>query len=228
MIISPKWAKAIISAVILTAGLSSVSAKSAIQNLTSRKKAQSVQKTATSGNSGKSSLSAQIPSGLKKHSLGIGVGQTFVAGDFADHGENKITWDLLYNYSASHSFDLLTNFHLSKHEFRETYSRLLGLTMGIKAKLFQFDAFSPYALGGFGFYSPKVRRRIGDNNTLVESESKVAFGYNLGVGGDLRLNEIMSVGLLAQYHNPFDIKQDVGSEVEGRYYKLLITTFYTF
>lgn len=223
----PKWAKVVIPAALIVAGINTTLAKSSIKNLTSKKKSKSVERPSDQGSHSSSShLSSQIPSELKKHSLGIGVGQTFVAGDFADHGENKITWDLLYNYSASHSFDLLTSFHISKHRFRQTYSRLMGLTMGIKAKLFQFDSFSPYALGGFGFYSPKVRREI--DGVLTDSESKIAFGYNIGAGGDLRLNEHMSVGLLAQYHNPFDVKQDIGTEVEGRYYKLLITTFYTF
>jgi opacity protein-like surface antigen len=212
------WASLIVPVVVLITGTHNTLAKSAIQNLTSSKKAESVQSNTTAA--------SQIPKGLKKHSLGIGIGQTFVAGDFSDHGEDKITWDLLYNYSASHSFDLLTGFHYSKHEFKKSYTQLVGLTLGIKAKLIQFDAFSPYGMGGFGFYSPKVKREI--NGVMVESESKVAFGYHFGVGGDLRLNDRMTVGVLAQYHNPFDVKQEQGAEVEGRYYKLLITTFYTF
>lgn len=211
------WASFIVPVIVLFAGTHNTLAKSAIQNLTSNKKAEAVQS---------SPAASQIPQSLRKHSLGIGVGQTFLAGDFSDHGEDKITWDLLYNYSASHSFDLLTGFHYSKHEFRDSYAKQLGLTLGIKAKLFQFDAFSPYGVGGFGFYSPKVRREL--NGVMVESESKIAFGYHLGIGGELRLNDRFTVGVLAQYHNPFDVKQDAGPEVEGRYYKLLITTFYTF
>ena len=212
------WASLIVPVVVLITGTHNASAKSTIQNLTSNKKAESVQ--------GSPSVANQIPGSLKKHSIGVGIGQTFVAGDFADHGQDKITWDLLYNYSASHSFDLLTGFHFSKHEYKKSYSQLMGLTLGIKAKLFQFDAFSPYGMGGFGFYSPKVRREI--NGQMIESETKIAFGYHLGVGGDLRLNDRMTIGVLAQYHNPFDVEQEVGPDVEGRYYKLLITTFYTF
>ena len=164
--------------------------------------------------------------GLKVHSVGIGLGQTFIKGDFDDHGEDKITFDLLYNYSASHSFDLMIDLHSHKHDFKETYVRLTGLAIGIKAKLYNFDNFSPFAVAGLGFYSPKVKRLI--NNVLVESESKVVFGTHLGGGGELELNDKFTAGLLAQYHNPFDMKQELGPEVEGSYYKLLITGYYHF
>jgi hypothetical protein len=219
------WAILIIPVTLMITGINHANAKNAIEKLTSNKKSKSVDL----GSKPEPTLSSQIPSGLKKHSIGIGVGQTFVAGDFSETGEDKITWDLLYNYSASHSFDLLTGFHFSKHEFQNKYTKLMGLTVGIKAKLYQFDAFSPYGVGGFGFYAPQVKRQVGsDTNNVIESEQKVSFGYHIGLGGDLRLNDRVTVGLLAQYHNPFDVKQDIGTEVEGRYYKLLITTFYTF
>ncbi|EQC44412.1 hypothetical protein [Bacteriovorax sp. DB6_IX] len=92
---------------------------------------------------------------LKVHSLGVGIGQTFLQGDFKDHGEDKITADLFYNYSASHSFDFLANFHYSTHEYRKKKVTATGLALGIKAKMFNFDNFSPFATGGLGFYSPK-------------------------------------------------------------------------
>ncbi|MCR9203128.1 MAG: hypothetical protein NXH75_01015, partial [Halobacteriovoraceae bacterium] len=82
--------------------------KGAIEKLTSKEKAEKVKDKVKRVVS-----EPRIPNGIRKHSLGIGVGQTFVAGDFNDTGEDQITWDLLYNYSASYSFDLLTNFHHS-------------------------------------------------------------------------------------------------------------------
>jgi len=215
-----KFFKIIVPVVFLTTG-TSVLGKSAIQKLTSKSNADKVKDKVKS-----IAPEPRIPSGLKKHSVGIGVGQTFVSGDFQDTGQDQITWDLMYNYSASYSFDLLANFHHSKHEFNNRFTQLTSLNLGIKSKFYQIDAFSPYAVGGFGFYSPKVKRDVGGQ--LVESESKIVFGYHLGVGGDLRLNEKVSVGLLGQYHNPFDVKQEIGPEVEGRYYKLLITSFYSF
>lgn len=206
--------------VILLTG-TSVFGKSSIQNLTSKEKADKVK-----GEVKEVAQEPRIPNNKRKHSVGIGIGQTFLGGDFQDTGEDQITWDLLYNYAASYSFDLLVNFHHSKHDFSNTYTQLTALNVGIKSKLYQIDAFSPFAVGGFGFYSPKVKRQL--NGQLVESDSKVVFGYHIGVGGDLRLNEKVTVGLLGQYHNPFDVKQDNAPDVEGRYYKLLITTYYSF
>lgn len=163
---------------------------------------------------------------LNVHSLGFGLGQTFLNGDFDDNGEDKITFDILYNYSASHSFDLLIDLHSHKHSFKGRYVRLTGLAAGIKAKLYNFDNFAPFAVAGLGFYAPKTKRFI--NGVFIESESKVVFGIHLGAGGELRLNDKFTVGLLGQYHNPFDIKQELAPDVEGSYFKLLITGFFHF
>jgi opacity protein-like surface antigen len=163
---------------------------------------------------------------VNKHSVGLGIGQTFLLGDFEDNGEDKITGDILYNYSASHSFDLLVDLHSSKHKYQGRYVRLSGISFGIKAKFYNFDNFSPFVIGGLGFYSPKVKRVL--NGVLVESESKTVLGTNLGVGIELRLNRHVAMGVTLQLHNPFDVKQDIGPEVEGNYSKLLIYGLYTF
>ena len=210
----------VVPAVFMMAGAFFVSAnaKSTIQKLTSKEKAEEAQTATPAG--------PRITSSLKKHSVGIGLGQTFLKGQFDNNGDDKITADILYNYSASHSFDLLIDFHYSKHKFRQTDVQLLGTAIGIKAKLFNFDAFAPFGVAGLGFYSPKTKRMV--NNQLLESESKIVFGTHIGVGADLRLNSKFTIGLLRHYHNPFDVKQEVGPEVEGSYFKLLITGFYSF
>lgn len=213
----------LVAATLFVASTSFSFSQTAIEKLTSKdseKKAKSLP--APSARS-----EAPRPSGaLKVHSFGIGLGQTFIHGDFDDHGEDKITFDLLYNYSASHSFDLMIDLHSHKHSYKEKYVRLTGLAAGIKAKLYNFDNFAPFAVAGLGFYAPKVKRIL--NNAFVESESKVVFGTHLGGGGELKLNDKFTAGLLAQYHNPFDMKQELGPEVEGSYFKLLITGFYHF
>lgn len=157
------------------------------------------------------------------HSAGIGFGQTFLTGSFGDYGEDKIALpDLFYAYSASHSFDMLVNGHYSSHSYNNRKVKIPGASVSVKAKLFQFDAFSPFALGGLGFYRPQI------SDGAYESKAKLTFGINLGVGGDLKLNDMFTVGVLVQYHNPFDVKQDNAKKVEGSYAKLLITGMYTF
>jgi len=173
-----------------------------------------------------SPVASEVPGGINKHSIGLGIGQTFLFSDFESNGENGITGELLYSYSASHSFDFFLDLHYSTHDFQDKQTKLFGIVPAIKSRLWQFDSFSPYVLGGLGFYRPQLKRYIG--NSLVESEAKTVLGYSFGAGGDLRLNQHYSVGVLMQYHNPFDVKQDSGEEVEGSYAKLLFTVFYTF
>lgn len=199
--------------IFLVTGIS-ISAKSTIQKLTSKE-------TAT-----KTAPRIASSSSIHKHSIGIGIGQTFLGGDFAKTGQDQITWDLFYNYSASYSFDLLLDAHYSKQSFGSTYTELSSLNMGIKSKFYQIDNFSPFAVAGLGFYGPKVKRLVGTQ--YLESKSNLAFGYHLGLGGDLKLNDKITMGVYGVYHNPFDVKQEIGPSVVGRYYKLLITAFYTF
>jgi hypothetical protein len=163
---------------------------------------------------------------LKVHSLGVGIGQTFLGNDFKDNGDSSITGDLYYNYSASHSFDLLVNGHYSSHKIGAKKTSLKGTAIGIKGKFYQFDSFAPFVVGGLGFYAPQVTREL--NGTLKKSESKLVFGSHLGFGADLRLNRHTMIGVIFHYHNPFDIKQELDPEIEGHYYKLLITAFYSF
>ena len=160
---------------------------------------------------------------LQKHALGIGLGQIFLLGQFESHGDNKISADFLYSYTASYSFDVLLNAHFSDHEYRGKKVTLRGYTMSIKARSYEFDQFSPFVLGGFGFYMPQIQDKDGET-----SEAKYTFGFNLGGGADLRLNDRVIVGLLTQYHKPFEVKQDETKNVSGSYFKLLITTMYQF
>ncbi len=191
-----------------------------IGNLTSEKTAQKVNNNIPEASENEEE---RIPGGLNKHSIGIGVGQTFLRSDFHEHGTDKITPDLYYNYSASYSFDFNANLHYSKHKYQNRDVTIRGLALAIKGKGFQFDAFSPFVLGGFGFYMPKATR-IGTGPT----RSQLVFGMNLGAGVELRLNSEASVGIIAHYHDPFDVRQEVGSDLEGSYMKLLIIASYTF
>ena len=211
-----KFLTYLIPVALLATGLNT-QAKESIKGLTSDK---------SSKKADSSIPQTRNQSHLKKHSIGIGIGQTFLMSKFANYGDDKITWDLFYNYSASHSFDFIANFHRSKHSYEGQYSEITGLALGIKAKTFNFDNFSPFVMGGFGFYNPKVRRRI--NGNMIESRSKFTFGFHLGAGVDLRLNKEFSVGAMINYHNPFDQKQENQPDVEGSYFKLLMNVFYTF
>lgn len=187
-------------------------------------KAQEVKKESTSKVVEKETSKMITAAGRKihQHSLGIGLGQTFLWGNFESKGDDKITADILYAYTASYSFDLLINYHDSHHEYKNKKVFLSGISMSIKARSYEFDAFSPFVLGGLGFYQPQIEKNG------VQSEVKNTFGFNLGGGADLRLNDKVAVGVLAQFHKPFDVKQDETETVRGSYFKLLLTAMYLF
>lgn len=169
---------------------------------------------------------ASAPRRLQRHGIGIGLGQTFLLGGFAKHGNNKITADLLYSYAASYSFDLLANAHFSSHKDEGDRMKLLGLGAGIKARLVEYDNFSPYVVGGLGFYAPQARRHSGGK--MQWSDQKLTFGVNFGAGVDLRLNDEWVIGVLGQLHAPFVVEQEGQKDVRGYYFKLMFTGMYLF
>jgi len=197
-----------------------VQKKPSIIELTSQKTSQSVSRSIPQ------TTTIFSPKDLKKHSVGVGIGQTFLSSELGQNGDDSITLDMYYGYSASHSFDLVINFHHSSHSVIKRETTLTGLAIGVKGRLFQFDAFSPFILGGLGFYAPTVTRL--KSNTLEKTPFSVAFGSHFGAGGELKLNEKFKIAGLIHFHNPFDIKQEMEKELEGSYYKLLLNTHYTF
>ncbi len=173
-----------------------------------------------------SPAAAPAPRRLNQHSFGLGLGQTFLMGKYAKWGEDKVTMDLFYTYAASYSFDVVVNAHWSEHEDNDEIMWVRGFVGSIKSRIFEFDNFSPFILGGLGFYAPKARRSVG--NDLDTSDDKIAFGWNFGGGVDLRLNDEWTVGGLGQLHAPFAVKTDDGPDVKGYYFKLLLTLAYSF
>ena len=166
------------------------------------------------------------PRKLRQHGLGFGLGETFLLGNYAKYGEDKITMDLLYSYAASYSFDLLMNAHVSEHKDGDERMKVMGLTSSIKGRFVEFDNLSPYFLGGLGFYAPKAKTMQG--NSAKWTDPKITFGLNFGGGVDLRLNDHYVVGVLGQMHWPFKVEQDDQSDLKGYYFKLLITGMYLF
>jgi opacity protein-like surface antigen len=142
-------------------------------------------------------LSSAASRKINQHGLGIGIGQTFLLGNYQPYGDNKITGDIFYNYTASYSFDFMVNVHASNHEYKNKEIYLRGLSFNIKGRSYEFDNFSPFFLGGLGFYQPVISK---DGE---ESEAKNTFGFSVGAGADLRLNDKFAVGLMIYVSQPF-------------------------
>ncbi|MCB9094396.1 MAG: outer membrane beta-barrel protein [Halobacteriovoraceae bacterium] len=163
---------------------------------------------------------------FNRHGVSLGFGQSFLFGNYSNSGEDRLTFDYYYIYRASYTFQFLLNIHSHKFEQTNEYVKVSSLNMGIKAKLFDFDAFSPYITGGLGFYQPKARRYV--DGEYVETETKSVMGINVGAGMDLELNEHFTVGLLLHLHDPFKAKYDNQPSLTGQYVKLLMTVAYFF
>lgn len=207
-------------AVVISAGLILSAHAQSIQDLTSK---ESEKKTGHT----KKRPSARSATRLHTHHIGLGIGQTFLKSGFGDNGDDKIAIpDLYYTYTASRSFDFLANFHTSSHKQEGRKVNMTGLALGIKGRFYQYDNFSPFLLGGFGFYRPKLKRMIGQN--LVNSKGEFTFGMHFGAGAELILNDRVTVGTLMHFHNPFSVQQDGQPEVDGSYYKILLTALYSF
>lgn len=163
---------------------------------------------------------------VQRHGIGLGLGQTFLMGNYSNHGNDKITMDLLYTYAASYSFDLLLDAHLSQHKNENERLKTAGLSASIKARVVEYDNLSPFFLGGLGFYAPRAKR---DSSTGTKwTDQKLTFGLNFGGGVDLRLNDQYVVGIMGQMHWPFKVQQENQSDLKGYYFKLLITGMYLF
>jgi len=68
------------------------------------------------------------PRRLQQHGIGLGLGETFLLGNYGKHGADKITLDLLYSYAASHSFDLLIDAHMSEHKDNSERVKVMGIS----------------------------------------------------------------------------------------------------
>ncbi len=166
------------------------------------------------------------PRSLQKHGIGLGIGETFLLGGYAKHGNDKITGDLFYTYAASYSFDLLVNAHYSEHRDDNERMKIAGVNTSIKSRLYEFDNFSPFFVAGLGFYSPRAKRKM--DGTHKWSDSKLTFGANFGGGIDLRVNSQYTFGILGQMHWPFKVEQEGQDDLTGYYFKLLLTGTYFF
>jgi opacity protein-like surface antigen len=120
----------------------------------------------------------------------------------------------------------MANAHWSNHSYLNRESTARGLALAIKGKGYQIDAFSPFVFGGFGFYYPSATRLVGSE--LLETRSQLVFGVNAGGGVELRLNSKVVIGAIFHYHDPFDVRQEVGPTLQASYLKLLFTVLYTF
>ena len=171
---------------------------------------------------------------LGRHSVGVAVGQTFLQDGLGNKGIDGMAPGFYYNYVASHTFDLLVNLHSWTFEKKDGGGKVVskaetaGLAVGIKARLFQFDSFSLFGLGGPGFYRPAVHDADWTRGPK-DSESQTVFGLHAGGGAELELNPNVNLAFILHIHDPHKVKEQGGRPgVSGWYHRLLLAGFYVF
>jgi opacity protein-like surface antigen len=158
----------------------------------------------------------------KKHAIGFGLGQYFLAGQFDNQGQDGIGYALLYNYLSGDVFHLDAGVNFADMDGNNDL-RLKSATIGVKANLLYLDNLIPFLKAGLGFYKPSGL--IG-----AERVSKTVFGFHLGLGGDLQVHENVTVGAAFTFHNPFDaeVTNAAGQRLDlnGAFHTLLIRVRY--
>lgn len=164
------------------------------------------------------------------HTVGIGVGEVLLMGDFSKNVDNALGLNLIYHFGASQLFGLTTLAHISSHSGGNGQNSLAikGLSPNVRVNLGYYDRIVVYTLGGFGFFL--VDEKIG-----VQSGSVTTFGLNLGGGVDLLLHPHFKFGTALTFHNIFgktDPASAIGSSaalsIGGTYVGLFLAMGYIF
>lgn len=153
------------------------------------------------------------------HSVGLMVGQAWPSGDLGQNMEGAVVPGIFYEYAASDVFSVYAEGLRSTHSNKAL--KLTTYAVGIKSVLIYIDKLAPYALLGMGLYD--VTKTVG---TARETAGKTLFGFNLGLGADLDLNERVFMGMAFQLHNVFsgsvDLPVNGRTELSGRWSGLFI------
>jgi len=176
-----------------------------------------------------SSLRAQESSGgsgssSHLHSVGFGLGQYFLTGAFDNQGDDGLGFALRYNYLGTGDvFHLNANLLYASLGGEQDF-KMWGFTGGVKANMIYLDTLVPYAVAGLGFYNPSV-------SIQGSREGSLTFGFHLGVGADLVINDQFELGGELTFHNPFDTDTDTKAgkvDLNGAFFTMMIRGGYRF
>jgi hypothetical protein len=166
-----------------------------------------------------------------QHGAGIGIGQVFLLGDFAESFSNSVGFDAMYSYEASDIFGLLTHITYSSHSNGDDTNtlRLIGVSPDLRISLAYIDKLVLYAFTGFGLFS--ANQKLGNS-----SGSVITFSFNAGGGFGLALGPHFQfgtqLGLWSIFNKNAKTTSDGGGvgtmEIGGTTLNLLVTGTYLF
>jgi opacity protein-like surface antigen len=151
------------------------------------------------------------------HSAGLMVGQVWPSGNFGQNIEGSVGPGIFYEYAASDIFSVYAEALKSTHASDSL--KITSYAAGIKSVLIYIDKLAPYAEFGMGLYNV-------DQAVAAGTASKTLFGFNIGVGADLDLNDRVFAGMVFQFHNIFtgtaELPNGGHTEISGRWSGLFI------
>jgi hypothetical protein len=168
-----------------------------------------------------------------EHSLGLGIGDEILFGNFSSNFPDSMAFQLNYNYDASPLIGLTVMASLGSHSNAITGGSLGidGLTPDLRFNLAKFETLTFYAMSGFGLY--KISESFGGS---TPSASVTTIGFNLGGGFELRLAKHFAFGTSLDFYNIFSKTDDstaaanggTGTTVGGTYMHLMLNFSYIF
>jgi opacity protein-like surface antigen len=132
-------------------------------------------------------LASSAPAAAQEQSFGIGGRISFIRANVDDEGTDSQRFfggQIRARVSPRSALELSLDLHTETDPTKTARVRQIP----IQASLLLYpvrSAFSPYALGGGGWYSTRVELLAGDET--VTSESTREFGWHAGFGAELRM-----------------------------------------
>jgi opacity protein-like surface antigen len=165
-------------------------------------------------------LAVSAPAAAQGQSFGIGGRFSFVRADVdADEESTRFTGGQI---RARMSPRTALELSLDVHTETDAAETLRVRQMPIQASLLLYpvrSVFSPYVLGGGGWYATRVELLAGDET--ISSETTREFGWHAGIGAELRMGS--HAGLHGDYRYTFldfggdDDEEDEDSGIISRF-----------
>lgn len=165
------------------------------------------------------------------HSVGIGLGQVLLMGDFSKNFSDGLGLKLTYGYEASDMFGLLASFGFSSHSNADASNTLLikGFQPDLKVNFAYIDKLVLYGFTGFGIY--RVNEALARNAGAVWT-----LGFELGTGFLLNLDNHFSFGSALGFNNIFGKTDSAtvnasapnGITIGGTFLSITLNGVYTF
>jgi len=153
-------------------------------------------------------------------SVGLNIGQaSLISNNMDQYGTVGFGVGGFLTYAPSDMFDVNVDLVYSPHGKGGNEANSIYGTMDLRM-LLKFDEVFPFIAAGAGFY----------RNSLsgVNAGSATTFGFNAGLGLDVKLGKRFVVGIITKYHPVFDKELSAGVPAIGDFWDAMLRFGFTF